>query len=52
MPSSGINKNSSYIHCNLAQARAAEYGERWDHCSQEISEEKHLCQEIPVEKQF
>ena len=32
--------------------RAAEYGESWEHCSQEISEEKQLCQEIPVEKQY
>ena len=32
--------------------RAAEYGERWEHRSQEISEETQLCQEISVDNQY
>ena len=33
------------------RSRAAEYGERWEHCSQEISAKKWPCQEIWVKKQ-
>ena len=40
-----------YANDNVT-ARAAEYRERLEHHSQEISEETQLCQEILVEKQY